>query len=514
MLSNRLWRQQRHGAGALMAALGLLAGVMLANLSDDGRTITAGPAAGGATAGALGAASSPGDVPTGDGSNLSAGAPAADGSTTGATGATGAGGPATATASASGTAAAGSSSCSPSGTARGVTNTSVKIGIAYLDLSALAQFPQFKIVDGNKASAAIYAGWKKRGEIPVCGRDVQLKVVPYNVLNAEDQRAACQRLVQDEKVFAVVAHSVFEAGSLCVAKDQKTPVIMPDPEPAATIQAGAPNYFSLSMSMDTMARNTVQYSKSKGLLNGKKVGIYFADDNGPTAVLARETKAALQRAGVDIAAEASTAQVSQAQGANPQPQPDDRLAVQRFQQNGVQVAYVFGVLGRFTQAAAQQNYKPQYVGNDHLVGASDTTASAYEPNNFDGAFTITGTRREEAKLGKLSPRAQQCLDDYVAGTGDHLDPIKRESEWGSLTILCDVLYTALEGLKQTGGNLTQATFVTGLEKIRGLQLTMQGVTTFGPGRHAGGDGYRSLVWRKGTGYTIEPPTEFRPLFVP
>jgi hypothetical protein len=509
MLSNRLWRQQRHGAGALMAALGLLAGVMLANLSDGDTTVAA-SAGGGAAATSLGVGGSAGDAAAADPGGLSAGDTTAGGGTATTTGSPGAN-PSSGVTSA---AATGAGSCSPSGgSSRGVTPTSVKIGIAYLDLSALSQFPQFKIVPGDKAAAAVYAGWKKRHEVPVCGRDVQLKVVAYNVLNAEDQRAACQRLVQDEKVFAVAAHTTFDAGTLCVAKDQKTPIVMPDPMPQATINAGAPYYFSLSMSVDTMARNLVAYAKSKGLLDGK-VGMYFADDNGPTASLAQQTKAALSKAGVQLAAEASTPQVSKAQGANPQPQPDDRLAVQRFQQAGVQLALIFGVTGRFTQAASQQNYKPQYINTDQDVGASDTTASAYQADNFDGAFAITGTRREEAKLGKLSPKAQQCLDDYAAATGDRIDPIARESEWGALSELCDILNATLEGLKLAGGNLTTATYVQGLEKIRGLQLAMQGVTTFGPGRHAGGDGYRSLLWKKGVGYRIEAPTDYRPLFVP
>lgn len=507
---DRLARQQRYGAGALIAAVSLLAGVMLATLADGEDTVTVG-AADTATGSGLGI-----------GTGTAGGAPTEDGTVAvdgGVATATGGDSPATTPSGVSSTGAAGDSGTAGSAgnsgaSARGVTGTSVKIGVAYLDLSALAQFPQFRIVPGDKAVASIKAGLKRRGEIPIHGRDVELKLVPYNVLNAEDQRAACQRLVKDEKVFAVVGHTVFEAGAECVAKDERTPIVMPDPVPNAAIQAGAPFYFSLSMSTETMARNLVHYARSKSLLTGKKLGLYFGDDNGPTTVLARETKAELAKLGFSFAAEQSTPMPSRAVGANPQPGPDDHLAVQRFQQAGVQVAFLFGTHGRFSQAAQQQGYKPQYLNNDMNVGASDTTASAYQPEQYDGAFAITGTRRNEAKLGRLSPKAQQCADDYAATTGDRIDVIKRESEWGALAILCDVVYAAIEGLKHTGGNLTHATYVQGLERIRGLQLAMQGITTFAPGRHAGGDGYRSLVWRKATGYTIEPPTDFRPLFVP
>jgi ABC-type branched-subunit amino acid transport system substrate-binding protein len=511
---DRLARQQRYGAGALIAAVSLLAGVMLATLADGEDTVAVGTADS-ATGGTLGVGTGSADGATTDGPLTQDGATVDGGTVTGDSSGTATGTPTGAASSgATSDGATATASGNSGASARGVTGTSVKIGVAYLDLSALGQFPQFRIVPGDKAVAAIKAGLKKRGEIPVHGRDVELKLVPYNVLNAEDQRAACQRLVKDEKVFAVVGHTVFEAGAECVAKDEKTPIVMPDPVPNAAIQAGAPFYFSLSMSTETMARNLVHYAKSKNLLAGKKLGIYFGDDNGPTTVLARETKAELGKLGFSVAAEQSTPMPSRAVGANPQPGPDDHLAVQRFQQAGVQVAFLFGTHGRFSQAAQQQGYKPQYLNNDMNVGASDTTASAYQPDQYDGAFAITGTRRNEAKLGRLSPKAQQCVDDYAAGSGDRIDVIKRESEWGALAILCDVVYTAVEGLKQAGGNLTHATYVQGLERIRGLQLAMQGITTFAPGRHAGGDGYRSLVWRKATGYQIEAPSDFRPLFVP
>jgi len=513
---DRLARQQRYGAGALIAAVSLLAGVMLATLADGEDTVAVGTADG-ATSSGLGVGTGSADAAATEGALAQDGSVTVDGGgvVTGDAG-TAAGTPSGGTSSGTPTGPAGATTASGNSgaSARGVTGTSIKLGVAYLDLAALGQFPQFRTVPGDKAVASIAAGLKKRGEVPIHGRNVDLKLVPYNVLNAEDQRAACQRLVKDEKVFAVVGHTVFEAGAECVAKDEKTPIVMPDPVPNASIQAGAPNYFSLSMSTETMARNLVHYAKSKNLLAGKKLGIYYGDDNGPTTVLAQETKRELTKLGFSIAAEQSTPMPSRAVGANPQPGPDDHLAVQRFQQAGVQTAFLFGTHGRFSQAAQQQRYKPQYLNNDMNVGASDTTASAYQPDQYDGAFALTGTRRNEAKLGRLSPKAQQCLDDYAATTGDKIDPIKRESEWGSLAILCDVVYAAVEGLKLAGPTLTQASIVQGLERIRGLQLAMQGVTSFGPGRHAGGDGYRSLVWRKATGYTIEAPTDFRPLWVP
>ena len=280
------------------------------------------------------------------------------------------------------------------------------------------------------------------------------------------------------------------------------------------MQAAAPNYFSLSMTLDTTGRNLVRFAKARGLLDGKKVGLYWGDDNGSASVLAKATKAELQKLGVSLAAEQSTPVVNRAQGANTQPTPDDQLAVRRFQQAGVQVAFLFNTQPRFMGAAQQQGYKAQYMNTDLDVGASDTAVSSYPADQADGLLGFTGTRRNEAKLGRLSPKAQQCLDDYDTATGDKIDPIVRESEWGSLAILCDVVYTAIEGLKQAGPTLTQPSFIVGLERIRGLQLAMQGVTSFGPGRHAGGDGYRTLLWRKDGGYRIQPPNEFQPLWVP
>src|SRR5205823_5342420 len=105
------------------------------------------------------------------------------------------------------------------GSLRGVTASSVTIGVATLDLSAVKYLgPEYDNGDVAGQWNAVVADWRDRHVLPVNGRDVSLKFVSYSVLNTDDQRRACAALVDDDQSFAVVAPEFFyQTGSDCVA---------------------------------------------------------------------------------------------------------------------------------------------------------------------------------------------------------------------------------------------------------------------------------------------------------
>src|SRR5439155_10431347 len=87
----------------------------------------------------------------------------------------------TATGSPTGSPSAGAGSSAAS--VRGVTPTTVKIGVALLDLGALRNLgPAFD--NGNRQAHfdSILAGWKRAGLLPVAGRTVEFVYRSYNIV--------------------------------------------------------------------------------------------------------------------------------------------------------------------------------------------------------------------------------------------------------------------------------------------------------------------------------------------
>ena len=210
------------------------------------------------------------------------------------------------------------------GGGRGITPTTVKIGVAYLDLSAVrALGPEFDNGNVPQQWDAILDDWHRRHVLPVAGRDVQFAYRSYDVTSNDAQRSACVGLVEDEKVFAVIGIEFFyQAGADCVARQFRTPLITSEGPGDDVYTRAAPLLFSLQPSEDRLLHNFVQWAERKGLFNGTKIGLYYSTDPVETQIVNRSVKAELAKLHHSIAAEVQTD--------NKTASPQDAIAVQKF----------------------------------------------------------------------------------------------------------------------------------------------------------------------------------------
>src|SRR5205823_5207335 len=84
---------------------------------------------------------------------------------------------------------AGGAGAATTANVRGVTDTTIKLGIACIDLSALKNIPQYDAGDQKKQFESVLEGWRRAGQVPVNGRNIELYFRCFNVLSPEDQRA-------------------------------------------------------------------------------------------------------------------------------------------------------------------------------------------------------------------------------------------------------------------------------------------------------------------------------------
>lgn len=371
-------------------------------------------------------------------------------------------------------------------TFRGVSAEAIKIGIAVPDLGALrALGPEYDNGDPEAQWRAMYDGWKKDELLPIHGRDIELIFDDYDVLDASSQNATCKALVQDQQVFAVVAIAYYRVGSECVAKEENTPLLTTDGPSDSQLARSYPNLFSLGMSNNRIVRNMLHFAADVGILDGKTVGVYHFND-AENEELKEDILSTLE--GFGIARDEVTVHSTDQDLGGPQ----DAVAVQRFQSNGVNLAILLTSKAGFMRQANSQQYFPTYIESDHAFGTSDTAASSYPPEQFDQTRGITGRRVGETSAGEpLDAKQEACLQNFERVEGRR--PEAETAEWSYILMNCDLGEVLLQTLEKAGPELTHATYIGAMETVS-IDPVRYGPISFAPDRHHGTIEFRPVRW--------------------
>lgn len=406
------------------------------------------------------------------------------------------------------------SAATPTGPVRGVADNKMRIGIAVPDLRAIAALgPGYDQGDLQGHAAALLESLKREKVIPVHGRDVEFAYRSYNILDANAQRAACVGLVQDEKVFAVVAIHDFAVGSECVAREFQTLLITTDAPTNDGSDAAyrrAPLMFTLQMSLSRLVRNWPHWANERGLLRGKRIGLYYGSDQASRRLVEQELMGELAKLGQKPVAQITTDQP--ATGG-----PQDTVAVQRFRTAGVDLAMLLVssiAATNFMQQADAQGYRPLYIDNDLAFATTDTAAGTKPVSQYGGTFAMTGMRFGEWKSGRGIPAPATTCQRRAAIGGRRVDPNERDAEWIAMNQLCDEVDVLLRALQTAGRGVSTSSVLAALESsIKDVQMGIHANVTFAPGKHHGVDQQRTIQFN-GSCRCWKVVTDFGPLFRP
>ncbi|HMC52871.1 MAG TPA: ABC transporter substrate-binding protein, partial [Acidimicrobiales bacterium] len=372
----------------------------------------------------------------------------------------------------------------------GVGGAEVVIGIGVPDLGALkALGANYDWGDPEVEMAAVLDGWKRRGLVPVNGRNVTFVYARYGIFSADEQRAACQSLVVDHHAFAVADFHLFGPGTQCVAIEHHTPLVLADPSGIndSLLQQASPNLFSLPMSESRMLRNWPDWAAAHGYLNGKTLGVYYDATVDPD--VADNLLPELDRVGHHPKLVVST---TQNMGG-----PDDVIAMQKLRNAGVDLVMMnISALNQtnFMQHADAVGYRPAYLENDFEENSDNTATSTFPPSEFDGSYGMAGQASGEAGSNRpVPPATEACVDNYLRYSGDSR-PAVGSAKWDNVLIACDLGAAVLPALQGGGRNLTPASYLAAMQSLRSLPMDMFPPVTFGPGKHSGVDSVRTLRW--------------------
>ncbi len=369
---------------------------------------------------------------------------------------------------------------------QGVTPTSIKLGITYLDTSAIKDIVNIDPGNFQVAYTALIDQINAKGGIN--GRKIVPVFQPIDPIGTAPAATACSTLTEDDKVFAVVGF--FQAAdTACYLETHNTPLIGATLSNASAAQSKAPWFNNVISDNDLIPKEMAAFDHEGAFAKNKVAVVGDTSDHAEVNLVLSE----LRKLRVSVVQTATNSVPDSDQAAT-----DSEYAViaQKFKTAGANVVIAVGDAGVSWPEALQANqstYLPRLIVPDYsdlgTVLASKTTSTGAE---FKGALTAGGTpppavewndpamRRCVATVHAAEPKA--VINNPVTATAS--TPVT----WDAPENACQVLALFEDVVKAAGKSLNNLTFNRGGQSLTDLTLPGGGGTYhFGPG-HRDGDG--------------------------
>jgi len=375
-------------------------------------------------------------------------------------------------------AVSGAGPASAASASQGVTATTIRVGIPYVDLSAVRKFG-ITLDHGNYADAygALIADLNAHGGVD--GRKVVPYLVAVNPVGTAPSATACAQLAQDDKVFVVLAPQQPD----CYLTQYGVPTINGNSQESA-VTGGTPNFTMLTPPaafdpelMAALARH--------GVFKGKKVGVFAGQvtDQPELQVVLRSLKALH----VNVVESAVDSAPTGDQSATNQ---EEATIAQRFEAAAVNevVAVGTGSLQWPSGLQAEQStYNPPWVATNAGTLNTAVIASSITPTYLKHLVTASPVLDNYQTWHQ--PADQRCLRIVRAAYPDDKITAPTEPITGSdqsfyaIQDACDNLALFAAIAKGAGKDLTRAAFIKAGYALHGANLPLAAEpVSFAPGR--------------------------------
>jgi ABC-type branched-subunit amino acid transport system substrate-binding protein len=477
----------RHvGRSSYPVVAGVVAGILIAGLTF--RLSTQAPSTTAAASGAVGAPlSAPTGGPLVPGTSSATAAPRTGPSlvpagTAGATG--GATGGTTGT---TGTSGDGSTGVQLKATDVGVTATTIKVGIALLNVGAAASFvaiPGQDPAQQRKQWQAFIDEINKSGGIQ--GRKIQPYYQTVDVTNSASGQAACTTFTETYHVFAVFTGNTGVTAE-CVALQHRT-LDIADFAWASPATARAAGGLLVSRG-PTGLRAFADWARALehlGKLKGRTLGLIVDQE---AEILAKQGLVpTLQSMGYKLA---YTAVVSKDPSTGPGASSTHVPQMRAAGVNTVLDATSFANMAAFVNAADKQQWKPQYIVNSYDGNDVGLFYSGM-PESWNGALAISYFGFFPVKGRAEQPVVRQCRDRYNKQTGSNMGVT--DVNVTQLELACTDLNLLVTAGRMAGPDLTRERFAAAVQAA-GTSFGFAGLEgSFGPGKFDWADQVRPMVW--------------------
>jgi ABC-type branched-subunit amino acid transport system substrate-binding protein len=401
---------------------------------------------------------------------------------------------------------------------RGVTKTSIKIGIVTVKFTdCILQFTNSTQGDAEKIEKALVDDINKNGGVD--GRQLQVVFKELCPLHPDEVAAACTSLTDDEQVFAVLGVYDTEPGDgtnqLCISKDHETVQINELAFQKALDEAPPGLLISPSIAQKRVINALFGLLKAQGTLKGKKV-----------AALTDQTRADVTTKAVSDNASAlgyttgsnAVLSISGADTTAAQTQFDS--FIEKWKSEGVDTVLLGGLSvadRQFIDKLKKAIPSIQLISDDSGSGNFGQTENKADtkvtPNSYEGMLVAQGL--SDAEQFATDP-VQKCVKVYEAATGETVigpADLKPDASGNLIKVYegiqdrCRELSLFKQIAEKAGPNLTNDTWINAVNNFGEIQLVGNKFASLGNGKYDAPDGFRLAAFDS----TIQPFGDFKPL---
>ena len=371
-------------------------------------------------------------------------------------------------------------------TGRGVTASTIKIGITYPDVAAIRSI--INVDPGNYQVAYTTLIKQINSHGGIHGRKIVPVFAPVDPLGTTAAATACTHLTEDENVFAVLGF--FQAPDIaCYVNAHSMPIIGASLTAAQSAQAKAP-WFNNIISASDLIPKEIAIFKQEGVFSGKKVGVVGTSaDKGELDLLIP----ALRKAKVNVVQTATNAVPDTDTAAQTQ---EYGVIAQKFQSSGVDTVVAVGNSGNGWPAALQANqstYRPRLVASDYIdLDAYVSNKAGYTQSILKNAITAGGY--PPVAVVWNDPAMKRCIATiHAAEPGAVINnPVTATAStpvtWTAPELACQQMSLFSQFAKAAGKTLTSATLARGAASIHHVVIPGGGGAFSFPSGHGDGNG--------------------------
>ncbi len=369
---------------------------------------------------------------------------------------------------------------------QGVTPTSIKLGITYLDAAAVKNIVNIDPGNYQVAYTALIDQINAKGGIN--GRKIVPVFEPIDPIGTTPAATACTALTEDDKVFAVIGF--FQpADTACYVTTHNTPLIGATLTNSESAHADAPWFNNVISDNDLIPKEMVAF-EHEGVFAKKKVAVVGdTTDQAEISLILPE----LKKLKVNVVQTAINSVPDTDQAAT---NSEYAIIAQKFQAAGANVVIAVGdggVSWPKALAANQSTYLPRLIVPDGPDLSTIVSNKAnYTDAELNGALTAGGTPPPAVEWN--DPAMQRCVTTVHAAEPNAVinDPVTATAStpvtWNAPETACQQLALFEDIVKAAGKTLNNATFNQGGESLTHVTIPGGGgIYDFGPG-HRDGDG--------------------------
>ena len=379
------------------------------------------------------------------------------------------------------------------GPAPGVTDTTIKIGVTYVDLASL-EVASLNHGDYAAAFEAVIDDINAQGGIH--GRTLEAVIVPIPPTSTDAPEAACVTLTEDEDVFMIVGF-LQDDDVLCPLETHQTAVVGGSMSPERLARAEAP-WYTYEAGTD-LASDVVRTMAEDGELDGT-VAVFAGAPQ--TAQVNDLILPLLEELGVDVVdvalAAEQTGEVDLAAA-----QAETAIIAERFEAAGVDQVIVVGAAGLGWATGVQPlDYRPELRLTDPAsIQAYVTDAAGNDLSVLDGA--IAGNLYGPAQAIWELPQMQECIAMVEAAGVPVPEPASIEPGTGSRyvagTTACIAMTLVQALLDAAGEELNYGSLEAAVNDLRVQLPNSPEEAIYGPPPSADGDAAAFLFdWNPST----------------